>query len=144
MQRKEFGYVDALLNIICGESYHIVDIKYPKYIILTIKTYGTLGDLEGLDTQQKYKGSVGGVVTKWFNYHKVFDKNFHCHNQVDYNNNNIHYNIYVDMNWATKYWPDPFHAYFLVLTEVNKNYFWGYLVEGANVNPELYFRHQLV
>ena len=54
-----------------------------------------------------------------------------------------HYPISVDSNWATKYWPDRCHSYLLALTEVNANYLRGYLFDGVDVEPQLYFRLQL-
>ena len=49
----------------------------------------------------------------------------------------------VERNWATKYWPDRFHAYFLALSEINTNYLQGYLVDGVDTEPRLDFWHQL-
>ena len=144
MQIKEVGDVDAPPNIGYGKSYHIMSLKDTDYLICMLTTYGALGKFEGSEMHQKYKGSGGEVATKLINYHEVFGNHFHYPHQVGNNNNNQNYPISVERTWATNYWPDLFHAYFLVLTEVNKNYFWGYLVEGANVNPELYFQHQLV
>ena len=62
---------------------------------------------------------------------------------VGENNNWSHCPISVDSNWATNYWIDQCHAYFLALTEVNANYLQGYLVDRADVDPQLDFRHQL-
>ena len=47
-------------------------IKDPDYVMLTMTKYGTLEHLEGLDTQQRYKGAGGELVTKRLNYRKVF------------------------------------------------------------------------
>ena len=43
MQQKEVGDVDAVTYIIHENSYNIMDIKEPKYIIIIITTYGTIG-----------------------------------------------------------------------------------------------------
>ena len=59
MQGKEVGKVDALPNIIRGKRYHIMSLKVPKYIVFMMTTYGTLDNLEGSDTQRRYKGSGG-------------------------------------------------------------------------------------
>ena len=47
------------------------------------------------------------------------------------------------MTWATKYWPDRCHAYFLALSEVNASYLRGYLVDGVDVEIQLDFWRQL-
>ena len=36
-----------------GKSYHIMAIKDPDYKMLMMTTYGTLEQLEGLDTQKR-------------------------------------------------------------------------------------------
>ena len=51
-------------------------IKDPDYVMLTMTKYGTLEHLEGLDTQQRYKGAGGELVTKRLNYRKVFGNQF--------------------------------------------------------------------
>ena len=71
--------------------------------------------------QQSHKGLGGEVVTKRFNYCEVFGKHFRYRHQVDNNNNRCHSPIFVEINWATKYWPGRFHAYLLALTKFNEN-----------------------
>ena len=39
--------MDALINRICSNRYHIMYLKYPDYFILIITMYGTLVNLEG-------------------------------------------------------------------------------------------------
>ena len=60
MHRKEFDNVDELPNTNYGNSYHIISLKDTDFIMLMMTTYGTLDNLEGLETQRRYKGSVGG------------------------------------------------------------------------------------
>ena len=62
MKNKEVGDLDAIQGSIIGESYHIMAIKEPAYVMLMMTTDGTLEHLEGSDTQQRYKGGGGGVV----------------------------------------------------------------------------------
>ena len=76
MQNKEVGDVDAVQGSRRGKSYHIMDIKEPDYVMLTITIYGTLEHFEGLETQQRYKGAGGELVTKQFNYRDVFENHF--------------------------------------------------------------------
>ena len=48
-------------------------IKYPAYVMLMMKTYGMLEHLEVSDTQRRYKGAGGDLVTKQSkNYREVF------------------------------------------------------------------------
>ena len=47
MQRKEFFDVDALPNIMCGKHYQIMDLKDTVYIMIMMKIYETLENLEG-------------------------------------------------------------------------------------------------
>ena len=118
-------------------------IKYPDNVILMMTTYGTLEYLERLGTQRRYKGSGGDLVTKQFNYRKVFGINFNYRYQVDDNNNRRHSPVSVERTWDTKYWTDRCHAYFLALVEVNANYLQGYLVDEVDVEPQLNFWRQL-
>ena len=111
--------------------------------MLMMKTYGILEHLEGSETHRSYKGAGGQLVTKRFNCCDLFGNHFNYRHQVDDNNNWCHSPISVERTWATKYWPDRCHAYFLELTEVNENYLWGYLIGGFDVDPQLYFRRQL-
>ena len=117
--------MEAVQGSIRGERYHIMDIKDPDYVILMMTTYGTLEHLEGLDTQRRYKGDGGELMTKQFNYCEVFGNHFNYRNQVDNNNNQRHFPISVERTWAKNYWPDRCHAHFLALTEVNENYLRG-------------------
>ena len=56
---------------IIGKIYHIMAVKDPDYVMLMMKTYGTLKHLKGSDTHQRYKGWAK-LVTKQFNYCEVF------------------------------------------------------------------------
>ena len=58
-------------------------IKEPDYVMIIMTTYGTLDHLEGSDTQQRYKGVGGELVTKKFKYHKNFSNHFNYRHQVD-------------------------------------------------------------
>ena len=78
-------------------------IEEPYYMMLIMTTYGTLEHLEGSDTQRRYKGEGGELVTKKFNYNEVFGNHFNYIHQVDDNNNWRHSPISVEMTWATKY-----------------------------------------
>ena len=51
--------MDSVQGSIRGNSYHIMSIKEPDYVMLMMTTYGTLEHLEGSDTQQRYKGGGG-------------------------------------------------------------------------------------
>ena len=121
MQNKEVGYVDVVQGSIRGNSYNIMAINYTKYMMLMITIYGTLENLEGSDTQWRYKGAGEKLVTKRFNYCEVFGKNFNYRHQVDNNNNQCHSTISVERTWATNYWPGWCHEYFLALPEVSAN-----------------------
>ena len=95
-----------LPNIICGKSYHIMDIKDPDYAMLMMTTYGALENLEKLGMQWRHKGSGKEVTTKRFNSLDIFGNHFHYRHQVDNNKNNCLYLIYVEKTWATTYWTD--------------------------------------
>ena len=84
-------------------------------VMLMMTTYGTLENLEGSDTQQRYKGEGGDLMTKQFNYLEVFGNHFNYRYQVDDNKNWRHSHISVERTWYTKYWTDWCHAYFLAL-----------------------------
>ena len=87
--------------------------------------------------QPRYNGSGGEVATKQFNDCNVVGNHFLYHHQV-YNNKNCgYYQISVERNWSTKYWPGRFHVYLLMLIDVNANYLRGHLVDGADVKPKL-------
>ena len=62
---KEVGNRDMIPNSLRGKRYHVVYLKNPEYVMLMMKTYGTLDDLEGSDTNQRYKGRAG---MWWTNY----------------------------------------------------------------------------
>ena len=83
-------------------------------------------------------------MTKLLNYCEVFSNHFNYRHQVYDNKNWRHSHISVEITWDTKYWPDRYHVYFLVLAEFNANYLQGYLVDGVNVEPQLDFWCQLV
>ena len=53
MQTKEVGDLDAVQGSIRGKIYHIVAIKEPGYVMLMMKTCGTLEHLEGSDTPRR-------------------------------------------------------------------------------------------
>ena len=95
--------MDTFKGSIRGKSYQIMDIKDPKYVMLTMTTYGTLEHLKGLDTQWRYKGAGGDLVTKRFKYREVFRNHFNYRHKFDKINNWRHYTISVERNWATKY-----------------------------------------
>ena len=59
MQNKEGGDVDTVQGLIRGKSYHIMNRKDPNYVMLMMTTYETLDNLEGLNTQRRYKGAGG-------------------------------------------------------------------------------------
>ena len=109
MKNKEVGDVDAVQGSIRGKRYHITDIKYPDYAMLRMITYGTLGHLEVLSTQQRYKGVSEEFATKQFNYCEFFRNHFNYRHQVYNDKNQLHYCISV-RTWAKKYWPDWCHA----------------------------------
>ena len=136
--------MDAVQGSIIGKGYHIMAIKDPDYVILMMMTYGMLDHLEGSDTQHRYKGTGGELVTKRFNYCEVFGNHFNYIHQVENKKNWCHSPISVERTWATKYWPDRCHPKFLALTEVNANYLRRYLVNGVDVEPQLDFWRQLV
>ena len=87
MKNKEVGDVDVLEGSIRGKSYHIMAIKNPDYVMLMMTTYGALENLEGSDTQKRYKGSGEDLATNKFNYREVFVNHFNYRHQVDDNNN---------------------------------------------------------
>ena len=95
MQNKEVGDVEAVQFSIRLNRYHIMAIKEPKYMMLMTTTYGTLDNLEVLDTQRRYKAAGGELVTKQFNYLGVFGYHFNYIHKVDDNNNRHHYPISV-------------------------------------------------
>ena len=64
MQNKEIVDVDAVQGSIRGNSYHYMTIKEPNYMMLMMTSYGNLENLEGSDTQRRYKGAGGESVTK--------------------------------------------------------------------------------
>ena len=72
-----------LPNIICGKSYHIMDLKDPDYAMLMMTTYGTLENLERLGMQWRHKGSGKEVTTKRFNSLDIFGNHFHYRHQVE-------------------------------------------------------------
>ena len=76
MQNKEIGNVYMVQGSIIGKSYHITTIKDPNYGMLMMTTYGTLENLDGSETQQRYKLSGGELLTKQFNYYEVFGNHF--------------------------------------------------------------------
>ena len=51
--------MESVKGSIIRKSCQIMAIKDPDYVVLMMTTYGTLDNLEGLDTQRRYKG-VGG------------------------------------------------------------------------------------
>ena len=112
-------------------------------MVLMMTTYGKLEHFEGSDTQQRYKGAGGEFVTKRLNYCEVFGNHFNFRHQVGNNNNWLHSPISVERILYKKYWPNRCHDYSLVLTEINANYLWGYLVDGVDVEPQLNFWSQL-
>ena len=125
IQNKEVGGVDAVQGSIRGEIYQIMAIKDPEYMMLMVTTYGTLDHMVGSDTHQGCKRAGGELVTKQFNYHEVFGNHLNYRHQVEDNNNRRHSPISVERTWATNYWPDRCHAYFLVFPEFNTNYLRG-------------------
>ena len=131
--------MDAVQGSIRGDSYHIMDIKEPDYVVLLMTTYGMLEYLEGSDTQRRYKGAGGEFMTKQFNYCEFFGDHFNYRHQVDDNNNCRHSPISDESTWATKYWPYFCHDYCLAFTEVNTNHLRGYLFNGIYLEPQLIF-----
>ena len=102
--------MEAVQGSIIGKTYNIMAIKEPDYVMLMMKTYGTLEYLEGSDTQRRYKGAGGELTTKRFNYCEVFGSHFIYRHQVDENSNWRHSTISVERTWDTKYWPGRCHA----------------------------------
>ena len=51
MKNKKVEDVDVVQVSIRGKSYHIMTIQEPDYVMLMMTTYGTLENLEELDTQ---------------------------------------------------------------------------------------------
>ena len=48
----------------------------------------------------------------------------------------------MERTWEKQYWTERCRAPFLEITEANKNYLRGYLVNGARFNPQLdFWRH---
>lgn len=94
-----------------------------------------------MNTQQKYNSGNG--INKQFNYREVFGNHFWYRRQVDDNNNHRHSLNSFKRMWATKYWPDHCHAFFLALMEVNTNYLQEYLVDGKDVKLQLDFWRKL-
>ena len=68
--------MDAVKGSIIGKIYHIISIKELNYVMLMMKTYGTLENLEGSDTHQRYKEEGEELATKILNYHEVFRNQF--------------------------------------------------------------------
>ena len=93
MQNKDFGNVEALQISIRGKIYHIMDIKETNYVMFMMAIYGTLENLEGLDTQRRYKRACGELVTKRFNYREVFGNHFNYRHTVEDNKNILHSTI---------------------------------------------------
>ena len=51
--------MDEVQGSIRGKSYHIMAIKETNYVVLMMTTYGTLENLKGSDTHQRYKVACG-------------------------------------------------------------------------------------
>ena len=100
MQNNQVGDLDAVQGSMRGKIYHIMDVKEPNYVLLIMTTYRTLQHLQGFDTQRRYKGEGGQLVTKQFNYREVFVNHFNYRHQVDKNNNQHHSHISVESTWA--------------------------------------------
>ena len=109
MQNKEVGDVGAVQGSIRWKSHHIMDIEEPEDVMLIMTTYGMFNSLVGLDTQCRYKGADGELVTKKFNNCEVFGNHFNYRHQVNVNNNRRQSPISVESTWAKKYWPDQCH-----------------------------------
>ena len=60
MQQKEVGNVGALPNIICGESYHIMDLKEPEYVMPMMAT-----ERRTIWRGRTYSGGTRGQVERW-------------------------------------------------------------------------------
>ena len=80
-----------------------MDINDPGCVMIMMNTYGILEKLEGSDIQMRYERPGGGVLTKRFNYLKVFVGQFSFHHQVDDETNRSRYPISVDRTLSTKY-----------------------------------------
>ena len=59
-------------------------------MVLMMTTYGKLEHLEGSETQRRYKGVGGELVTKQFNYCEVLGNHLNCIHQIDDINNWFH------------------------------------------------------
>ena len=82
-----------------------MNIKEPDYVVLMITTYVMLENLEGSDTQWRYKGAGEELVTRQFNFREVFSNHFNYRHQVDDNNNRRHSPISFERTWDTNYCP---------------------------------------
>ena len=112
--------------------------------MLTMTRYGMLDDLEESDTQCRYKGSGGEVVTKQFNYREVLGNQFRYSHQVDDNTNRRHSPYFCGEELGNNILALTVAMLTSsALTEVNANYLWGYLVDGVDAEPQLDFRHWL-
>ena len=117
---KEVGNVDAAKKVVDRVAYCIFCMKEPYCVMKLMSTYGTL-DPTDKRTRRKFKR--GGIMEKKeFMYTEVVANNFLYRHQVDDNNNRRHSPIYIEKNWATKYWPDSCFAWYLAVSEVNVNY----------------------
>ena len=116
MQNKEVGDVYSFQGSMRWNRYHIIYIKDPDYVVVMMRTYGTLEHLEGLDTQRRYKGAGWELVTKQFNNREVFGNHFNYRHKVDDKKNRRNSPITIDSTWTKNYWNGRCHAYFLPLT----------------------------
>ena len=86
-------------NSLRGKRYHVMSLKNPEYFMLMMKTYGTLDDLEGSDTNQRYKGRAGMWWTNYLMIMRSLVTKFHYCHQVDSNRNCCNYPIYMEKTW---------------------------------------------
>ena len=72
-------------------------------MMLMMTTHGVLEHLEGSNTQRRYKGAGGELVTKQFKNYELFGSHFNYRHQVKDNNTWRYSPISVGRTWATNY-----------------------------------------
>ena len=124
--------------------FKIFSMKDLDYVMHRMVIRATLEQLQGTRTRIYFIDRSGTKQTKQFTYWQPFGINFRYRHQVYNHNNHTHAPIYLKKTRATKFWPDRNFAWYLSMSEANKDLVPGHFQNDGVVQPSLYFRIALL
>ena len=109
--------MDALHGELDNVKFHIASMKEPDYVMMIMKTYGTLGEFGEKEKRHYMVNRVKHVTT--FRYPEVVHNHYCYWDVIDNHNRYRMHPLSMEETWMTMHWPNRVFCFLLAITMVN-------------------------